>query len=170
MKFSLALFIKHKGHSILLLLLCIVISLLLSDIPWLVNFLNGKTSQEGMISDDSINTINKTLNDKYATGAQKLAVIKGIADVMETMKDQNIYLTILNDGTKNEKEKIDDITKEVDKYLNSTTKLTKDATSSVKKDQTEETTKLKNDTSLTNDTKTSTKDTMISSEDYDTTK
>jgi hypothetical protein len=132
MKFSLALFFKYKGHVILLLLLCIFISLLLSDIPWIINFLNNKNTQEGMVSDDSINTMNKILNDKYATNTQKLSAIKSLTDIMENLKDQTQYLTILNDGTKNEKEKIDDITKLVDSYLNSTSSLVKSSTANLK--------------------------------------
>jgi len=137
MKFSLAFFLKRRGIAILLLLLSIVISLLLSDIPWLVKFINGNNVREGMVSDNSISTINNILNDKYATNTQKLSAIKGIVDIMETSKDQSPYSIILNDGTKNEKEKIDEITKLVDKYMNSSSKQTKDATKSIKKDQDE---------------------------------
>lgn len=131
MKFSLALFLKYKGHVILLLLLCIFISLLLSDIPWIINFLNNKNTQEGMITDDSINTMNKLLNDKYATTTQKLAGIKSVADMMENLKDQTQYLSILNDGTRNENEKLVAVTKLIDSYLKSSTSLMKSSTNNL---------------------------------------
>jgi len=133
MQFSLANFIKYKGPSILLLLLVIIISLLLSDIPWLVKFIHGKkSSQEGMTTDNSIPTIEKILSDKMGTKSQKLAAIKGIVDLMDNGKDQMQYLNILEDGSKNENEKIEKINELVEKYMNSTTKATKDMTSDLK--------------------------------------
>lgn len=133
MHFSLANFIKYKGPSIVLLLLVIIISLFLSDIPWLVQFIHGgKRTQEGMTTDDSIPTIDKILNDKMASIAQKLTAIKGIADIMDNAKEQTQYMSILTDATKNDSEKIEDITELVEKYLNSTSKSTKDMTKDLK--------------------------------------
>lgn len=133
MQFSLANFIKYKGPSIILLLLVIVISLLLSDIPWLVKFIHGsKYSQEGMTTDNSIPTIDKILSDKIGTRTQKLAAIKGIVDLMDNGKDQMQYLNILEDGSKNENEKIEKINELVEKFMNSSSKATKDMTGDLK--------------------------------------
>ncbi len=133
MHFSLANFIKYKGPSILLLLLVIIISLAMSDIPWLVKFIHGKNgTQEGMTTDDSIPTIDKILNDKMASVSQKLTAIKGLVDIMDNAKDQTQYLSILSDGTKNDTEKIEGITELVEKYLNSSSKATKDMTKDLK--------------------------------------
>jgi hypothetical protein len=51
---------------------------------------------------------------------------------MDNAKDQTQYLSILSDGTKNDTEKIEGITELVEKYLNSSSKATKDMTKDLK--------------------------------------
>lgn len=92
-------FSNRKILSIVILLLCIFLSLSLSNIPFLVNNTMPvkEVTLEGMDNNDSKSVIKTLLNDKYiVSNKKKISAINDIIPLIEDKKLQTKMKNIIN--------------------------------------------------------------------------
>jgi hypothetical protein len=105
-------FSNRKILSIVFLLLCIFISLSLSNIPFLVNNTMPvkEVTLEGMDNSDSQTVVENILNDKIVTSnKKKLTAIEGIIPFIEDKEIRTKFNTILNNRKMSDSKKIEKI-------------------------------------------------------------